>query len=507
MSELFKELEPFMNKGMAVNAALTLIEWDQETLAPVLANEWTAKVVGELSNVYFEAMVNDEVRKIIEKIQEEKELEKLSPKEIDILKEWKRVIKELEPIPPKEYQNYTELIAKASTIWADAKEKSDFKVFSDCLEEIIRYKRKFAEYRRKAEKKEIPLYDLLLDEYEPSFDMEKLDQFFELIKKELVPFFKNVVLKSKEKNVRLPIAKYDVEKQRGFCKWISGYMGFDYGKGVIGESEHPFSTNLHNHDVRISNHFFEENLESGIFSAIHETGHALYELGIDNEITMTLVGEGTSMGMHEAQSRFYENMIGRSKAFWEPIYGRLQDMFPEQLAGFSIDSFIKAINRVEPGLIRTEADELSYCLHILVRYEIEKLLISGELEIKDLPKVWNEKYEEYLGVTPKNDQEGILQDIHWACGDFGYFPSYAIGTAVAAQIFEHLKKVMPLEEYLKEGNLLSVRDYLREHIYQYGKRKNTIEILKEMTGEEWNPTYYIEYLKDKYSKLYEWDSI
>lgn len=500
---LFDEIKPYMDKGMAAKTALTLFEWDQETLAPPMAGEWTAKVIGELSNVYLESLVNDEVKRKLDKLRNEKEFSKLSLKEQAIVKEWETIIKQLEPIPQKEYRVYMELVAKAGNIWAKAKEKDDFETFLPCLQEIVEYKRKFAKYRKKAGKeKKKELYDILLEDYEPDFTTEKLDVFFEEIKRELVPFIQKIVKENEKKKYRLPKGKYDAGKQREFCKWIAGYVGFDFSKGVIGESEHPFSTNLHNHDVRISNHYYEDNLESAIFSVIHEVGHALYEFGIDSDITMTLVGFGTSMGMHESQSRFYENIIGRSEKFWKPIYSKLQEIFSEQLGSVSIEDFIHAINRVDPGFIRTEADELTYSLHVLVRYEIEKMLLSGKIEVKNLPKVWNEKYQEYLGISPDSDKNGVLQDVHWACGDFGYFPSYALGTAISAQIYSHLKEVMPLEEYLESGNLLPIRDYLKEHIYQYGKRKNTNQILEEMTGEEFNPSYYIQYLKEKYRKLY-----
>lgn len=504
MSTLFEEIKPYMDKGMAAQAALILLEWDQETLAPKMADEWTAKVIGGLSNVYLESLVNDHVKKTLEKIYSKKEFSKLSDKEQAIVKEWKNIIRQLDPIPQREYQEYKELVAKAGNIWAKAKEKNNFDIFSPCLGEIVEYKRKFAEYRKKAGKdKGKELYDILLEDYEPGFNIEKLDAFFGEIRSELVPFIQETIKKIHGENYGLPKAKYDVEKQKNFCKWLAAYMGFDFNKGVIGESEHPFSTNLHNHDVRISNHYYEDNLESAIFSVIHETGHALYELGVDNEITMTLIGFGTSMGMHESQSRFYENIIGRSEQFWRPVYGRLQKTFPEQLKQVTIGDFILAINRVEPGMIRTEADELTYSLHVLVRYEIEKMLLSGEIQVKDLPKVWNEKYEKYLGVSPDSDKNGVLQDVHWACGDLGYFPSYALGTAVSAQIYYHLQSIMPLDEYLENGNLLPIREYLREHIYQYGKGKTTNEMLKEMTGEELEVSYYIRYLKEKYRKMYQ----
>jgi len=255
--------------------------------------------------------------------------------------------------------------------------------------------------------------------------------------------------------------------------------------------------------VRITNRYIENNLESAIFSVIHETGHALYEMNIDDSITLTPVGTGASMGMHESQSRFFENIIGRSEAFWTPIYQKLVDTFPENLKNVSLKQFIKGINKAEPSLIRTEADELSYPLHIIIRYEIEKMIFSGEADVDKLPEIWNKKYEEYLGITPTSYSNGVLQDTHWSYGEFGYFPSYAIGSAVAAQLYAKIREIMPFEDYLKEGNLTPIREFLRDNIHKYGATKNTNQILMEVTGEEFNADYYVNYLKEKYEKLYE----
>ena len=502
MSELYEKLIPHLEKGIAYQTALTLFEWDQETLAPESAQDYTAKIVGELSNSYMQALVNEDVKKVLGKLSMSKEMEKLTVDEKAIVKEWNILYEQLENIPEQEYKEYSTIVAKAGGIWAKAKEENDFDLFAPVLEQIIGYKKKFIQYRMKKEDSQKSAYDILLGDYENGFDVKELDVFFDEIKKQLVPFLKEITKKCKNVDKSYNAQKYPVDKQREFCNWLAEYVGFDVTKGIIGESAHPFTTNLHNHDVRISNHFYEHNLESAIFSIIHETGHALYEMGIDNDITQTLVGTGTSMGMHESQSRFYENIVGRSEAFWKPIYSKLQKYFPEQLSEISLDTFIHGVNRVEPGLIRTEADELSYSLHILIRYEIEKMIFDGALEVKEIPKVWDDKYEEYLGLRPKNNKEGVLQDIHWACGDFGYFPSYAIGSAVSAQIYYHLKDIMPLEEYLERGNLQPIREYLKEHIYQYGKKKNTNELLRDMMGEEFNADYYIKYLKEKYAKLY-----
>ena len=229
----------------------------------------------------------------------------------------------------------------------------------------------------------------------------------------------------------------------------------------------------------------------------------MYEQGISDEITMTPIGGGTSMGMHESQSRFYENCLGRSYEFWLPIFDKVKEFFPEELSGVTLEEFYRAINYSAPSLIRTQADELTYSFHVMIRYEIEKLIFNGEVEIADLPAIWNQKYEEYLGVVPQTDAEGILQDVHWSGGMFGYFPSYALGSAIAAQLYHHMEKVMPLKEYLKEANLAPIRDYLKEHIHQYGGAKKTQELLKETTGETFNPDYYVQYLTEKFTRLYE----
>lgn len=296
--------------------------------------------------------------------------------------------------------------------------------------------------------------------------------------------------------------QYDIAKQKEFNHFLAEYIGFDFNRGVTADSEHPFTTELHNHDVRFTNHYYEHNLENAIFSTVHEGGHGIYEQGISDEISETPLGSGASMGMHESQSRFYENIIGRSKAFWEPIYGKLVETFPEHLSDIPLDQFVQAVNHVEPSLIRTEADELTYCLHIMIRYELEKLIFEGKAEVADLPELWNKLYEEYLGVTPSNDAEGVLQDVHWSMGSFGYFPSYALGNAIAAQIYHKLQQELDFEGTLKKGDLSEIKAYLGKHVHQYGQLKNTDEMLTETTGEPFNADYYVAYLKEKFTRLY-----
>ena len=364
---------------------------------------------------------------------------------------------------------------------------------------MISFKKKFASYRQKENQ---PLYDVMLAENEKDFNTELLDEFFGQLKEEIVPLLKKITESKKTIDASFLTGNYPVEKQKKMAEFLAEYVGFDFKKGVLSISAHPFTTNLHNRDVRITTSYHDK-MDSSMFSVIHEAGHGLYELGIGDDITQTLVGQGTSMGMHESQSRFFENIIGRNGAFWEPLYGKLQELYPDQLKDISRTQFVEAINKVEPSLIRTEADELTYSLHIMIRYEIEKMIVNDEIDLKKLPQIWADKYEEYLGVRPEKFSEGILQDIHWSQSSFGYFPSYALGNAFGAQFYYHMKKEMDFEELLRTGKISVIRDYLRDNIHKYGKLKTSREILRDVTGEDFNPGYFIQYLKEKYGKLYE----
>ncbi|MBH1940674.1 carboxypeptidase M32 [Mobilitalea sibirica] len=500
MNKYFEKLQPYLDKAMALQTARNLFEWDDQTLAPFEAADYTSKVVGILSDEYMKSLINDDVRKLLKKLQDEKEQEDLTDTQKAIIKELGKTYEQLESIPPEEYRAFNELASVSSRKWAKAKKDNKFDDFAPYLKQVIEYKKKFAGYRVKGDKKP---YEVLLYDYEECFGIKELDTFFDKIKEDIIPLLKEVTKKAETIDKSYNYKNYDIQKQKEFCRFLSGYVGFDFNRGVIGESAHPFTMQLHNHDVRISDRYMEDNLESAMFSMIHESGHAIYEMNIDDSLTQTLVGTGASMGMHEAQSRFYENIIGRSTAFWEPIYEKLVETYPENLKDISLDHFIRGINKAAPSLIRTEADELSYPIHIIIRYEIEKMLFSEDVAVEDLPQIWNKKYQEYMGITPSDDTTGILQDTHWSWGEFGYFPSYAVGTAVASQIYAQMLEVMPIDEYLKQGNLTPIKEYLRDYIHKYGATKNTNQILKDVTGEEFNAEHYIKYLKDKYSRLYD----
>lgn len=490
MNQSFEKLNQYLEKTMALQTAMVLFEWDGETQAPKQAGTLTAKVVGSLSGQYQALMSDQELKQLIDRCREEGDLSEI---EQAVIREVEEEIEKLDCIPASEYREFAELRASATRVWAAAREKGDFKAFAPTLQKIVDYQKKFASYRAKEGQK---LYDVMLEEYEKGFDMQALDEFFANIKKELVPLLKDAAKRSRKVEDRFLSANYPKKAQKKTARFLAKYVGFDFDKGVLAESAHPFTTNLHNHDVRITTHY-GRHIESSIFSVIHEAGHALYELGIRDELTQTPVGQGASMGMHESQSRFLENIVGRNEAFWEPIYDQVADYFGAPLTEVALKDFMKAVNKVTPGAIRIEADELSYSLHVMVRYEIEKMMIEEDVKIEDLPEIWNKKYEEYLGVSPKSDKEGILQDIHWSQGSFGYFPSYALGNAFGAQLYSYMKQNMDFDGLLRQGKLAVIIGWLREHIHQYGKLKTSRELLKEATGEDFNPKYYIEYLKEK----------
>ncbi len=500
MSALFERLQPYLDKAYAYRAALVMLNWDNSTAAPKEAIEFTSKAIGILSGESYNTLINEDVKELLTELSKDEEQELLTAYEKAIVKNMNKEYKNLEAIPPQEFQEFQMILAKAYPVWEEAKNTNNYSAYAPVLEEIIAYIKKFAGYKQKENQK---LYDVILDEYEEGFTMEILDDFFGKLREALVPLVQEIRKKPDHISIDCLRKTYDIETQKKLSRFMAEYIGFDFNRGVMAESEHPFTTNLHNHDVRITNHYQSGKLEDAIFSVVHEGGHALYEMDIDDAITMSPIGGGTSMGMHESQSRFYENNLARSREFWVPIFDKVKEFFPKELEGVSHEEFYRAINYSAPGLIRTQADELTYSFHVMIRYEIEKMIFDGDVDVQELPKIWNAKYEEYLGVTPDSDTTGILQDMHWSGGSFGYFPSYALGSAIAAQLYHYMEGVMPIKQYLEEGNLAPIREFLKEHIHKYGGSKNTQELLQETTGEKFNPEYYIKYLTEKFTELYE----
>lgn len=494
MSKHFDELNKELKKAAAYTAILNLIDYDSQVNAPAEADENTSKITGVVAGEYHDIFTSKKFARTLKKCKKEAKNNELTGVEKALVKEASKNVSELLPIPSEEYREFSELTARSVNIWTDAKKNADYKEFAPQLEKIICYKRKFASYQRKGEKR---LYDVLLKSYEPEFVTENLDKICKQVKDAVIPLVKEAVKRQKKEDDDYSWANmdngYDREKLCDFCMQLGEYVGLEKRKCAVGESAHPFTINIHNKDVRLTNNYEGKDIFGPIFSMLHESGHALYEFGIADVLSLTILGTGTSMGMHEAQSRFFENMVGKQRDFWEEWFPRLKETFPEELKHVELDDFMKAVNRVSLNPVRIDADELTYPLHIIIRYELEKKLISGKIGVKELKKEWNKMYREYLGITPADDAEGVLQDIHWATGEFGYFPSYLIGSATAAQIYYHIKEIMP------DAGINEIRNYLKENIYVYGKALGLNRLLKKMMSEEFNIEYYIRYLKEKWS--------
>lgn len=495
MNLAMRKFESIIEEKRMVDTAITSLHWDLETQAPKKGMDLLSGVVGYLSSKSYELATGRELIEAVDALNENKD--RLDPVKVRMLEEVEKEIDKIKKIPAMEYSKYNELTARAQGIWAEAREKSDFKVFEETLREIIDFQRKFVGYRGY----EGHPYNTLLDDYEPGMTVEKLDEFFGYLRGELVPFLKKIGEEGRDIRMDFLVKNYPITGQRELSKKLAEYIGFDFDRGIISESAHPFTLNYDRNDVRLTTRYEENWFSSSVFGTIHEGGHGLYEQGIGEDIASTVLGTGTSMGIHESQSRFYENMLGRSKAFWKPLYEDMRGKF-EALADVELDEFYRGINRSEASLIRVEADEMTYSLHIMVRYEIEKMLIDGSIEVEDLPGIWNDKMEEYLGIRPSEDSQGVLQDVHWSCGLFGYFPSYALGNAYAAQIYNTMGKTIDIEKTLEGKKLEVIRKWLEENIHRWGKGKKPAEIIMDISGEELNAKYFIDYLKEKYSRIY-----
>ena len=493
-NEKLRALETLQKKLYAYNCASNSLYLDAVTVAPKNTAEGRGVALSILAGELQKLMTAPETLALVEELYARREtLDTLHRREVE---ELRRSCRQLTRIPAEEYMAYSELTNRANDVWHKAKEENDFASFCPILQELVEYNRKFAGYYD-AEKAP---YDALLNEYERGVDTQQLDVFFDTLRKGLVPLIRAIGEKPQIDDSFLHL-EYPVEQQKAFADYLMEVMGLDRGHCGLGETEHPFTLEFNNKDVRITTNYDLHNVASSMYSVLHEGGHALYELGIRDDLQYTCLTGGVSMGVHESQSRLYENLIGRSRAFIGAIYPKVQEFFPAQLGNVTAEQFYRAVNKVEPSLIRTESDELTYCLHVMVRYEIEKQLIAGTLTAKEVPAAWAELYKEYLGVEVPNDREGCLQDSHWSGGSFGYFPSYALGNAYGAQMLHNMEQEFDVYGGVAHGNLSAVTGWLREKVHQYGHLLEPAEVVRNACG-TFDAHYYLDYLTKKYTELY-----
>lgn len=486
----------YVKKMQNYSEALSVIYWDMRTGAPRKGLEQRAEVIGTLSAELFALQTSDELGKILSELQNEK-LDFVTQR---LYEEVKKEYDESKKIPAEEFKAYTILKAKSEAAWEDAKGKSDFQIFLPYLKEVIDYQKRFVQYWGI---KNGSAYNTLLDKYEPNMTTDMLDELFGELKAKIVPLVKAIGDSKNKPDTSLLFKPFPKSGQHAASLELLKQLGYDFEAGRLDETVHPFMIGLNSGDIRITTKYDENDFRSAVFGTIHECGHALYEQNIDASLNGLPLSTGASMGIHESQSLFYENIIGRNESFWKHHYAILKKHSPEQFGNVPVDAFLKAINFSEPSLIRIEADELTYPLHIMIRYEIEREIFNGDLQAEDLPRVWNEKYEEYLGIRPQNDAEGVLQDMHWSDGSFGYFPSYALGFMYAAQWKHAMDQDIPnFDELCERGELAPIKDWLTDKVHQYGALKKPNELISEGTGEVLSAKYLADYLENKYSQLY-----
>ncbi len=491
-----QEFLEYVKKMTAYQEALSVLFWDLRTGAPKEGVEQRSEVIGVLSSEIFNMSTSTEMSSYITALSTDKSVSEIVKKTVE---ECKKEYDRNKKIPANEYREYVILQSKAESAWEEAKANSDFESFLPYLEKLVATTKKFIGYWGYQGNK----YNTLLDMYEPGVTVEVLDNVFGQLREQIVPLVKQIADSPNKPETHFLFEHFPKEKQREFSLKILEQMGYNFNAGRLDTTVHPFAIGINPGDVRVTTKYDEKDFRTAVFGTIHEGGHALYEQNISKTLVGTPLCTGTSMGIHESQSLFYVNFVGRNPSFWKKNYDLLKQYSNGQFASVPVEDYYRAINESKPSLIRIEADELTYPLHIMIRYEIEKGLFNDEIEVKDLPRIWNEKYQQYLGVQPENDAQGVLQDVHWAGGSFGYFPSYALGYMYAAQ-FKHamLKDIPDFDQLLEKGDLKPIQEWLTEKIHKFGKLKQPLDILESVTGEGLNANYLADYLKEKYKEVY-----
>ena len=495
LNEAIEKLNELEKSTYALNHALSILSVDGDTVAPKNSWKGRGKAMAYLTELAYKQLVNPETGEMLDTIlQHREETDEVTFRKAELLKE---NYDEYNILPMEEFVAYQELTNESGAVWHDAKEKSDWEMFAPYLEKLVAFRRRFASLKDPSK----PAYDVLLDQFEKGASMESLDPFFHTLQDELSPVIREVAAREKPIPAFMK-GPWAVSGQRLFSRKIMALEGIDPLNCTLGETEHPFTDSTNKWDVRITTHYYENDPFSSMYSVIHEGGHALYELDVRDDLQFTNLAGGVSMGVHESQSRFYENIIGRSRAFCTPLLKIMKEVFPEQMKGVTEEELYSAINLSKPSLIRTEADELTYSLHVMIRYELEKAMIAGDLKVADIPGEWNRLYKEVLGVDVPDNKRGCLQDSHWSFGGIGYFPSYALGSAYGVQMLHEMEKTVDVRGSVAKGDLSPVTAWLTEKIHQYGSLKKPADLLPAAMGGPLDAKVYTDYLKMKFGELY-----
>lgn len=490
-----KELWEYFNEIMQLNYIKALLGWDQQVCMPKGSIKGRAEQNALMGKLIHKRIKSDKTNELIKNAEKQDNLNDI---DLAMIREAKREYDHAVKIPDELVVEIAKTASLGQIEWEKAREKSDFSIFKPYLEKIIKLRIEFAERLDTGP----TLYSTLIDLFEPGATYDWVLKVFNEMKPKLVKIVSKLNSSSDKPNQSILEKYYEPEKQWQASLDIIKKLNFDFNTARQDKSTHPFTISLSSIDTRITTRIWENFLPACIFGTIHECGHALYQMGFKEEIHGTILADGCSMGIHESQSRMWENIVGRSKEFWTYWYPTFQKYFPENLKDYPMDDFYRSINVVQPSFIRVEADEVTYGLHIILRFELEKMIIEDNVQVDELPNLWNEKMENLLGIIPPNDKEGILQDIHWTSG-FGYFPTYALGNLYAGQIYHQALKNNPnLPQDYEKGDFSNLLAYLQENIHQYGNIYRAPDLIKRITGEELNPDYYIKYVEEKYYPIY-----
>jgi carboxypeptidase Taq len=476
-----------------------VLGWDLNVNLPPKASQSRADQSALITKLIAQDWQESNLIKLIQDAAQDQS--KLSLEEKAIVRNLSHSAHYYQSIPQEVIVEFSETTSKAFMAWQEAKTKDDFSLFQPHLARVVKLNQIIADHLGY---KDNP-YDALLDLYEPNLTAATCQSLFDELKTVLVPLLQKIQASSKYTTDLDFVGHghhYSQDDQRQISLFVLRRMGYDLDAGRMDISSHPFTQTLAQDDVRITNRYNQTDFRESLMVAMHEGGHALYEQGIEPDYNLTPLDGGVSLGIHESQSRFWENQIGRSRQFIETLTPVLHAFYPESLVKIGSESLYRAFNQVKPSLIRTESDEVTYNLHILLRFEIENDLINDRLKVSDLPQVWNQKMQQYFGLTPLDNRKGVLQDVHWSYGNFGYFPTYTLGNLYAAQFTATLKKELDLELLLQQGNLGSILSWLRENIHQYGSLYWPSELIQKVTLQPLSAKYFTNYITAKYSDLY-----
>jgi len=496
MSEKLNHLKELIGEVEDISKAAAVLEWDQQVNMPPGGNEARGRQIATLGKITQEKFITDEIGRLIEDLKAE--YAGSDSDDAVMIRVLSRDYDKARRVPPEFIEEQSVVTSKAFEGWMEARSKSDFSIFRPHLEKVVELVKKYVSFFPPADHP----YDTLLDNFEPGMKTTDVKTIFDGLRLKQVDLIKAIASVKQVKDDFL-YKKYKEEKMIDFGAKVVTQFGYDWNRGRQDKAPHPFETTFSVDDVRITTRFEKDNPTATLFSTMHESGHGMYEQGVNPAYERTSLASGTSLAVHESQSRMWENLVGRSLPFWEYFYPKFKKEFSSQLDGVSLKAFYKAINKVEPSLIRVNADEATYNLHIMLRLELEIGMVEGKIAIKDLPEIWNAKMQEYLGVTPPNDAKGVLQDIHWSGGAIGYFSTYALGNLVSAQLWEKINMDIPdLDDQIRKGNFSELLGWLRKNIHQHGRKFEPQVLVEAVTGSKITPEPYVRYLTKKYSEIY-----